>query len=93
MVRSSRKKINKEIMAFNDTLDYRIIRYIKSTKNDRIHILFIFSSVDPHVRPHKLRLNKLRKTEIIPSIFFDHKCIQLEINNKKKNAKDTHTEK
>lgn len=61
MVRSSRKRINKEIIAFNDTLDSRIIRYIKSTKNDKIHILFmckgrkhilfIFSSVDPHVRP------------------------------------------
>ena len=31
---------------------------------------------------HKTSLNKFKKTEIIPSIFFDHNPMKLEINHK-----------
>ena len=54
---------------------------------------FSYSPVEIHMLGHKTRLNKLRKTEITPSVFFDHKCTQLEINKKKKNAKDSNTQK
>ena len=36
---------------------------------------------------HKTSIGKLKKTEIISSIFSDHNAMQLEINNKKKNSK------
>ena len=36
---------------------------------------------------HKTSLNKLKKTEIIPSIFSSHSAIRLEINYKKKTCK------
>ena len=36
---------------------------------------------------HKTSLNKVKKTEIIPSIFFDHNEIELEINTRKKSGK------
>ena len=42
----------------------------------------MFSRTD-HVLGHKTSLNKLRKTEIIPSIFSDHSALKLEINCKK----------
>ena len=36
---------------------------------------------------HKTSLNKLKKTEIIHSIFSNHKGTKLDINNRKKNQK------
>ena len=36
---------------------------------------------------HKASLNKFKKTEIISSIFFDHKGVKLETNHKGKNPK------
>ena len=36
---------------------------------------------------HKQSLNKLKKTEIIPSIFSDHNGIKLEISSRRKNGK------
>lgn len=36
---------------------------------------------------HKTSLRKFRETEIIPSVFSDHKIMKLEVNNKKKAVK------
>ena len=36
---------------------------------------------------HNANLSKLKKTEIIPSIFSNHNTMRLEINYKKKNGK------
>ena len=38
-------------------------------------------------RPHKTRLNKFKKIEIISSIFADHKYLKLETNLKEKTQK------
>ena len=43
----------------------------------------IFSKID-HMIGHKKSLNKLKKTEIISSIFSDHKGLKLETNLKEK---------
>ena len=40
---------------------------------------------------HNANLSKLKKTEIIPSIFSNHNTMRLEINYKKKNGKNTNT--
>lgn len=35
----------------------------------------------------RISLNKFKKTELIPSIFFDHNDVKLDINNKRKMGK------
>ena len=47
-----------------------------------------FSRID-HILDHKSSLSKFKKIEIISSIFSDHNTIRSEINDKKKNAKNT----
>ena len=42
-----------------------------------------------HVLGHKMSLSKFKNTEIISSIFSDYDAMRLEINYKKKPAKDT----
>ena len=49
-----------------------------------------FSKID-HILGYKSNLGNFKKTEIILSIFSDHKAIWLEINNKKNTAKNTNT--
>ena len=43
-----------------------------------------------HMLSHKAGIDKFQKTEIISSIFSDHKAMKLEINYKKKKT-HTHT--
>ena len=49
-----------------------------------------FSKTD-HMIGHKTSLNKFKKTEIISSIFSDHKGLRLETNLKEKNPKHSKT--
>ena len=42
-----------------------------------------FSRID-HILGHKSNLSKLKKIDIISSIFFDHNSMRLDINYKKK---------
>ena len=49
-----------------------------------------FSKID-HILGYKSNLGNFKKIEIIPCILSDHNAIQLEINNKKKTAKNTNT--
>ena len=55
------------------------------------HTIFLsahrtFSRTD-HILGHKSNLSKIKKTEIISSIFFDHSAMKLDINYKKKTCK------
>ena len=45
-----------------------------------------FSRID-HILGHKSNLSKFQKTEIVPSIFSDHKAMRPGINYKKKKCK------
>ena len=47
-----------------------------------------FSKID-HILGCKSNLGNFKKIEIISSIFSEHNAIRLEINNKKKTAKNT----
>ena len=49
-----------------------------------------FSRID-YTLGHKRGHSKFKKTEIIPSIFSDHRGMKLETNNKKKTGKFTNT--
>ena len=93
MDRSSKQNINKDIESLNNTLDeihltdiYRAFhpKEAKYTFFSSVH--GIFTKID-HMIGHKASLNKLKKIEIISSIFSDSNAMQLEINHKKKNWK------
>ena len=47
-----------------------------------------FSRID-HILDHKSSLGKFKKTEIIPSIFSDHKAVRLDLNYRRKTIKNS----
>ena len=83
--RSSKMKINKEIQALNDTLNKMDLIDIYRTFHPKTDYTFLssahetFSRID-HILGHKSSLGKLKKTEIISSIFSDHNAMRLDIN-------------
>ena len=91
MGKSSKQKINKKTQVFNDTLDeidlidvFRIFypnaeEYIFSSAHGTFSRIYILG--------HKSNLSKLKKTEIISSIFSNHNAMRLNINYKKKMQK------
>ena len=90
MDRSSRQKINKETQALNDTIDQIDLIEIYRTFHPKTadYTFFsrahgTFSRVD-HMLGHKPSLGKLKKIEIISSIFSDHNAMRLEINYREK---------
>ena len=95
MDRSSKQRINKDIVALNDTKDqmdltgiYRLIhpKEAKYTIFSNEH--GSFSKID-HVTGHKTSLDKFKKMDIISSIFSDHKGLKLETNLKEKKTSKT----
>ena len=93
MDRSSRQKIKKETQALNDTIDQIYLIDIYRTFHLKTADYTFFSSAHRtfsriyHILSHKLSLGKFKKTEIISSIFSDHKAMRLEINYKGKKCK------
>ena len=90
MDKSSKQKINKDIMALNDTLDQMdlIDIYIAFHPKEAKYTFFsnaheTFSKTD-HMVGHKINLNKFKKTEIKSSIFLDHNDLKLGTNVKEK---------
>ena len=49
-----------------------------------------FSRID-HILSHKPNLSKVKKIEIVSSIFSDHNAVRLDINYKKKTVRNTNT--
>jgi hypothetical protein len=83
------KKINKEILELNHTIDqmdladvYRIFPQISAQYTSFSVALGTFSKID-HLLGHKASLSKYKKIEIIPCILLDHNALILEISNKK----------
>ena len=82
-----------DIVALNNTLDQKDLTDIYRTfhPKEAKYAFFsnahgIFSKID-HTIGHRTGLNKFKKTEIISSIFSDHKGFKLETNFKKKTQK------
>jgi exonuclease III len=90
------KKINKEILDLNYTIDqmdladiYRIFHPTSAQYTFFSAAHRIFSKID-HILRYKASLSKYKKIEIIPCILSDHNVLKLELNNKnssKKHAK------
>ena len=95
MDRSFRQKINKETLALNDTLDQMDLIDIYRAFHPKAAEYTFFSSAHgtysriDHMLGHKTTLSKFKKTEIISSIFSKQNSMRLEINYKKKTAKNT----
>ena len=97
MDRSPKQKINKETQVLNDTLDEMDLIDIFRTfhPNEKEYTFFssahgLCSKID-HILGHKSNTSKLKKNEIISSIFSDHNTMRLDINYKKKPVRKTNT--
>jgi endonuclease/exonuclease/phosphatase family metal-dependent hydrolase len=85
--RTSKLKINKEILELNDTINqmdltivYRIFHLTKAQHTfSAAH--GTFSKID-HILGHKASLSKYKKIEITPCILSDHNALKLQLNNK-----------
>ena len=97
MDRSSKRKINKETQALNDTIDQIDLIDIYRTFHPKVAEYTFFSSAHGtlfrihHILGHKSSLGKFKKIEIISSIFSDHNTMRLEINYRKKTVRNTDT--
>jgi exonuclease III len=88
--RSSKQKINNEILELNDTIDqmdltdvYRVFHPTSAQYTFFSVAHGTFYKID-HILGHKASLSKYKKIEIIPCILSDDNAIKLELNNKNK---------
>jgi exonuclease III len=95
--RSSKQKINKEILELNHTIDqmdladvYRIFHTTSAQYTFLSAAHGTFSKTD-HILGHKASLSKYKKIEIIPCILYDHNALKLEINNKNSSKKQANS--
>ena len=79
---SSNKKINKETMALNDTLDQMDLTDIFRTFHPKAAEYTFFSCAQgtfsriKHILEHKSALSKYKKIKIIPCVFSDHNAMK-----------------
>jgi exonuclease III len=91
--RSSKQKINKEILDLKYTIDqmdlsdvYRIFHPTSAQYTFFSAAHGNFSKTD-HILGHKASLSKYKKIEIIQCILPDHNALKLELNNKNNSKK------
>ena len=95
MDRSTKQKINKGTQTLNDTVDQLNLLDIYRTFHPKTMNFTFFSSEyrtvsrTDHIRGHKSSLGKFKKIEIIPSIFFDHNAVRLDVNYRRKTIKNS----
>ena len=85
------------MQVLNDTLDDMDLIDIFKTLHPNAEEYTFFSSAHgtfsriDYILGHKSNLSKLKKTEIISSIFSDHNAMRLDTNYKKKDVRNTNT--
>ena len=91
MDRSMKQKINKETQTLNNTIEQLdLIDIYTSFHPKTMNFTFLssthgtFSKIG-HILGHKASLGKVKKIEIIASIFFDHNAVRLDLNYRRKN--------
>ena len=86
------REINKETEDFNNDIDQtdltENIPWTTAKYTFFSSTILTFSSTD-YMLGHKPSLNKLKKTEITPSIFSDHNGMKLEISSRRKKGNFT----
>ena len=91
--KSIKQKINKETQTLSDTIYQLDLIDIYRTFHPKTTNFTFFSSAHgtfsriDHILGHKSSLGKLKKTEIIPSIFSDHIAVRLDVNYRRKTIK------
>jgi hypothetical protein len=94
--RSSKPKINKEILELNDTINLMDLTDVCRIFLPTTQYTFFsaahetFSNID-HILGHKASLSKYNKVDITPCILSDHNALKLELsntNNSRKYAKN-----
>jgi hypothetical protein len=86
--RSSNKKINKEILDLNHTIDQMDLADVCRIFHITSVQYAFFSAAHGtffkihHILGYKASLSKYKKIEIIPYILSDHSVLKLELNNK-----------
>ena len=91
MDRSTKQKISKETQTLNDTMDQLDLIDIYRTFHPKTMKFNFFSSAHGtfsrigHILGHKSSLGKLKKIEIMSSIFSDHNVVRLDVNYRNKN--------
>ena len=89
--------MNKETKALNGTLNKMDLIDIYRTFHPKTTEYTLFSSAHgtssriDHILGHKPSLGKLKKIEIVSSIFSNHNAMRLDINYRKKSVKNTNT--
>ena len=87
-------KINKETEALNDRLKEMDLINIHSTFHPKTREYAFFSSTHgrfcriDYILGHKLSLGKIKKIEIVSSIFSDNNAMRLDINYRKEVVKN-----
>ena len=95
MDRYTKHKINKETQTLNDTIDQLDLIDTYSTFHPKTMNFTFFSSIHrifsriDDILGHKSSLGKLKKIEIIPSIFSDHHAVRLDLNYRRKIIKNS----
>jgi exonuclease III len=91
--RSSKQKINKEILELNHTIDlmdlvdvHKIFHPTSAQYTSFSVAHGTFSKID-HILQNKASLSKYKKIEIILCILSDHYALKVEINNKNNSKK------
>ena len=93
MDRSTKQKISKETQTLTDTMDQLDLIDVYRTFHPKTMNFTFFSSAHGtfsriyHILGHQSCLDKLKKMEIISSIFSDHNAVRLDIDNRKKKKK------
>jgi hypothetical protein len=86
--RSSKQKINKEILELNHTVHQIDLAYVYRIFHPTSAQYTFFSAAHGtfskinHILGHKESLSKYKKIEIIPCILSNHNALKLKINNK-----------
>ena len=94
---SSKQNINKDIVSLNNTLEEMDLTYIERAFHPKEAKYTFFSSARgtfskiDHMIGHKTSPDKLKKIEIITSIFSDHKGLKLETNLEEKTQKHSNS--
>ena len=95
MGRSTKQKINKETQNLSDTIDQLDLIDIYRTFHSKTTNFTFFSSAHgtfsriDHILGHKSNPDKLKKIDIIPTIFSDHNALRLDLNYRRKTIKNS----
>ena len=89
-IKETKQKINKETQTLNDTIDQLDLIDIYRTFHPKTMNFTFFSSAHgtfsriDHILGHKSSLGKVKKIEIISSIFSGHNVVRLYVNYREK---------